>query len=224
MVGAADDSDWDIFQRMEQLYTDWNLKRIYYAAFRPVRHTPLEEHPPTPMAREHRLYQVDWLKRVYRFSTQELELAFNKNGFLPLEQDPKTAIAVENLDAFPINLNEATREQLLRVPGVGPTSVDRIVQTRRHHSVDTWRDLQAMGVVRKRAWPFLVFPGHRPPSAKQLKLDLFSEGTRGKRAEESQASRSRVPAVGSEQVVAPCGLTTSCGSCSMYGMPGHPGG
>ena len=142
------------------------------------------------------------------------------------------AIAVENLDAFPIEVNSATREQLLRVPGVGPTSIQRILQARRHHSVNSWRDLQAMGVIRKRAWPFLIFPGHRPPSAKQLKLDLFAGESGAKHAQQSQTSSGQSASGGSGQVasaisrqaVAPCGLTTACGSCSMYGMPGHPGG
>ena len=124
VVGAADESDRDIFGRMDQLYTEWKFKRIYYAPFQPVRYTPLEEHPPTPMARSHRLYQVDWLKRVYRFSNDELDLAFADNGFLPLDQDPKTSIAVENLDAFPMDINHAGKNQLLRIPGVGPTSAD----------------------------------------------------------------------------------------------------
>ena len=76
VVGAADETDWDIFERIDQLYGQWDLKRVYYAAFRPVRHTPLEEHPPMPLQREHRLYQVDWLKRVYRYSNEEMKLAF----------------------------------------------------------------------------------------------------------------------------------------------------
>ncbi len=223
VVGAADESDWDIFKRMDQLYTDWNLKRIYYAAFRPVRYTPLEEHPPTPMAREHRLYQMDWLKRIYRFSNEELKLAFDKNGLLPLESDPKTAIAVENLDAFPVDVNSATHERLLRVPGVGPTSAQRIVQNRRRHSIDTWRDLQAMGVVKKRAWAFLAFPGQRPPKAKQLKLELFGEGRSSKPLQQNLDGRGQTPVTSSGQGVAPCGQTRSCVGCSMYGMPGHPG-
>ena len=181
VVGAADESDWDIFKRIDQLYTEWNLKRVYYAAFRPVRYTPLEEHPQTPMAREHRLYQMDWLKRIYRFSNEELNIAFDRSGFLPLDTDPKTTIALENLDAYPVDINAATHEQLLRIPGLGPTSAQRIQQSRRRHTIGTWRDLEAMGVVRKRAWPFLVFPGHRPPKAKQLRLDLFSEGSKVER-------------------------------------------
>ncbi|MCY4651667.1 MAG: radical SAM protein [Dehalococcoidia bacterium] len=215
VVGAADESDRDIFGRMDQLYTEWKFKRIYYAPFQPVRYTPLEEHPPTPMARSHRLYQVDWLKRVYRFSNDELDLAFADNGFLPLDQDPKTSIAVENLDAFPMDVNHAERDQLLRIPGVGPTSAERIVRNRRRHSIDTWRDLTAMGVVRKRAWPFLAFPGHRPPRAKQLRLDLFGEDAREKRRAQAVADTPSSSA-------APCGERMSCSGCPMLGMPGHP--
>ena len=214
VVGAADESDRDIFGRMDQLYTEWKFKRIYYAPFQPVRYTPLEEHPPTPMARSHRLYQVDWLKRVYRFSNDELDLAFADNGFLPLDQDPKTSIAVENLDAFPMDINHADKDQLLRIPGVGPTSAERIVRNRRNHSIDTWRDLTAMGVVRKRAWPFLAFPGHRPPRAKQLRLDLFGEDAREKRRAQTTES--------APQPAAPCGERMSCTGCPMLGMPGHP--
>ena len=97
------------------------------------------------MAREHRLYQMDWLKRIYRFSNEELEIAFDRSGFLPLESDPKTTIAVANLDAYPVDINAATHEQLLRVPGLGPTSAQRILQSRRGHSIGIWRDLGAMG-------------------------------------------------------------------------------
>ena len=127
------------------------------------------------MAREHRLYQADWLKRVYGYSNDEMRLAYDGGGFLPLDEDPKQSIAVHNLDAYPLDVNDATKEQLLRVPGVGPTSASRILANRRAHTIDNWRDLKTMGVVQKRAWPFLRFPGHRPPRAQQLKLDLFSE-------------------------------------------------
>ncbi len=214
VVGAADETDRDIFARIDQLYSEWKLKRVYYAPFRPVRYTPLEEHPPTPMTRSRRLYQVDWLKRVYRFSNDELGMAFDDGGLLPLDQDPKTSIAVENLDAFPMDVNSVSHEQLLRVPGVGPTSARRIVDNRRQHSIDTWRDLQAMGVVRKRAWAFLAFPGHRPPRAKQLRLDMFGEDARHRR---------RARAAAESPTPAPCGDVRSCVGCPMFGAPGHPG-
>ena len=221
VVGAASETDRDIFARMDQLYGEWGLKRVYYAPFRPVRHTPLEERPATPMARSHRLYQVDWLKRVYRFSNDELDLAFDGGGHLPLDQDPKTAIAAENLDAFPMDVNSAPYERLLRAPGVGPTSARRIVENRRRHAIDTWRDLQAMGVVRKRAWAFLAFPGHRPPSAKQLRLDMFGESARERRADMAGASMSALQSPSSQ--TAPCGVERSCVGCPMFGAPGHPG-
>ena len=217
VVGAANESDRDIFQRIDQLYGELDLKRVYYSAFRPVRYTPLEEHPGVPMAREHRLYQMDWLKRIYRFSSQEISQAFDADGYLDLHRDPKTAIAVENADAFPVDVNTATREQLLRVPGVGPTSTDRILKARREHAIDTWRDLQAMGVVRKRAWPFLAFPGQRPPTARQIRLDLFGE---------RQPSETAAPALRQaqgERGTTPCGVGSTCAGCSLYGAPGHPG-
>ena len=102
------------------------------------------------------------MRRVYQFSKDEIDLAFDHGGFLSLEQDPKTVIAMENLDAFPIDLSAATKDQLLRIPGIGPVSAGRILENRRQHSIDNWRDLQAMGVVRKRAWLYVAF---RPASA-----------------------------------------------------------
>ena len=183
VVGAADESDRRIYRRVDQMYTDWNLKRVYYPPFRPAMHTPMEEKPPVHAGREHRLYQMDWLRRVYRFGSDEIDLAFDHAGFLSLEQDPKTVIAMENLDAFPIDLNAATRDQLLRIPGIGPVSAGRILQNRRDHTIDNWRDLQAMGVVRKRAWPYVVFPGQRPPSGRQLRMDLFGEAQDRRAAE-----------------------------------------
>ena len=213
VVGAADETDRQIFARMDQLYTERKLKRIYYAPFRPVRHTPLEEHPATPMIRSHRLYQIDWLKRVYGFSNDEIDLAFTDDGYAPLDEDPKTSIAVENLDAFPVDINSADHDRLLRIPGVGPKSAQRIVANRRHHSIDTWRDLKAMGVVHKRAWPFVAFPGHRPPRAKQLRLDLFGESAKEARRDPSPATTQ----------TAPCGEARSCQGCPMFGAPGHPG-
>ena len=145
VVGAADESDRQIYHRVDQMYTDWNLKRVYYPPFRPARHTPMEEKPPVHAGREHRLYQMDWLRRVYNFSSNEIDLAFDHGGFLSLEQDPKTVIAMENLDAFPIDLNAASKDQLLRIPGIGPVSAGRILENRRQHSIDNWRDLQSYG-------------------------------------------------------------------------------
>lgn len=215
VVGAANESDREIFQRIDQLYGEWDLKRVYYSNFQPIPYTPLEEHPPTSMTRAHRLYQMDWLKRIYKFSNEEIELAFDEAGFLSMDTDPKSVIALENLDAFPVDINHSTKGQMLRVPGVGPTAVDRILRQRVHHTVDSWRDLQAMGVIKKRAWPYLVFPGHRPPRAKQLRMEMFRE-------RETKPRINKVVGLNLRQT-APCGSTRSCTGCPLYGSPGHPG-
>lgn len=209
VVGAADEADADIIRRVDSLYSRLGLKRVYYSAFRPVRYTPLEEHPVTPLAREHRLYQVDWLRRVYGFSMDEVALALDPAGFLPLEHDPKTTIALRRLEGFPVDVNTADEERLLRVPGIGPVAARRIVRQRRFHTIDTWRDLQAMGVVRRRAWPFLVFPGHRPPRARQLRMELWP----------ADHGRPVGPPGGGR----PACAGDACAACPLYGTPGHPG-
>jgi predicted DNA-binding helix-hairpin-helix protein len=249
VVGAAGESDAAVHGRAVTMYGDFGLKRVYYVAFRPVRFTPLEEAAPAPTGREHRLYQVDWLKRVYGFEEAEIGLAFDRGGYLSLEQDPKTVIAMENIDAFPVDVNRATLDELLRVPGIGPLGAQRIVRARRRHSVGTWRDLVAMGVVQKRAWPYVRFPGHRPSPGAQLRLDLFREGREAESASRSAGARalpvvmeSRMAYAASGVTVrglasagvsggaqeqhgaAPCGAARGCAGCPLYGSPGHPGG
>ncbi|MCY4575452.1 MAG: putative DNA modification/repair radical SAM protein [Chloroflexi bacterium] len=177
VVGAADESDWDIYNRMTSLYGNYGFKRVYYSAFRPVRHTPLEEHPATPPVREHRLYQLDWLSRIYGYDSEELRPAFDTSGFLELRADPKMMIAVNDFERFPVDVNRASERDLLRVPGVGPLAASRIMRQRGEHSITRPQELQAMGVVLKRAMPFLRFPGHKPSPARQGELDLFPDPT-----------------------------------------------
>ena len=109
------------------------------------------------------------------------------------------------------------------MPGVGPKSAGRILRNRARHSVDNWRDLQAMGVVRKWAWPFLAFPGHRPPPAKQLRMDLFGEQAKEERKERFAERPAAASSPGSRGNSAPCGQAASCAGCPLYGAPGHPG-
>ena len=242
VVGAADESDLDILNRISQLYADWELKRVYYSPFRPVRYTPLEEHPATPMQRTNRLYQLDWLKRVYGYADNEIKQSFDQGGFLPLELDPKQTIALENLDAFPVDINVATRDQLMRTPGLGPISIDRILKNRRRAKITRWQELKVMGVVQKWAWPFITFPGHRPEPAKQLRLDaIFNQERKTRtdggtehltknRAEVRREAKASVLAdpgepFGTQTSLAPtpCGIRSSCNGCSLYNTPGHPG-
>ncbi len=175
VVGAADESDWDIYERMTSLYGNYGFKRVYYSGFRPVQYTPLEEHPATPPAREHRLYQMDWLSRIYGYDSEELRPAFSDDGFLDMRTDPKLMIAMTNYERFPVDVNQATEQDLLRVPGVGPLAAGRIIGQRKEHSITQSRELKAMGVVMKRALPFLRFPGHKPTPAKQAEMPLFQE-------------------------------------------------
>ena len=212
VVGAADESDWDIYQRMNQLYTQWGFKRVYYSPFRPVRYTPLEEHPATPMLRAHRLYQMDWLSRIYGYTEEELQPAFDSTGLLSLDMDPKLLLAAEQGQDGPVDINRADYRHLIRVPGIGPVAAKRIVDNRRQHTVDTWRDLQAMGVVAKRAKAFVGFPGYRPERSRQLSLDMFQE----REATDQPAT----------QVGGGCASCTThaCGGCPVAGLAGAPAG
>jgi len=224
VVGAAGESDADILRRIGQLYGQWNVKRVYYSPFRPVLHTPLEDHPATPARRGYRLYQMDWLKRVYGFSNDELETAFDDRGFLPMSEDPKTVIALNSLDSFPVDLAKASIPQLLRVPGIGPKAAERIERNRRRRRLNNWRDLQAFGVVKASAWPFVVFPGHRPNPGRQLMMDMFGVERELEEREKQLPSKTwRAPKPTSTTSSAPCGIANSCAGCSLFGAPGHPG-
>ena len=116
---------------------------------------------------------MDWLSRIYGYDTEELRPAFDTGGFLELRADPKLMIAVNNFEQFPVDVNHASERELLRVPGVGPLAANRIVKQRAQHTITQRQELQAMGVVLKRAMPFLRFPGHKPAPAKQGELALF---------------------------------------------------
>ncbi len=160
VVGAAGESDRDIMARTVQLYRDLNLGRVYFSAFQPIDNTPLENLSPTPLVREHRLYQTDFLFRKYNFTFDDL--IFDARGNLPIESDPKTIWATAHPEFFPIELNRASREQLLRIPGIGPTSVQRILQTRRAMKICTIEQLARIGADEKRAAPFILLNGRAP--------------------------------------------------------------
>ncbi|MGV3650968.1 MAG: putative DNA modification/repair radical SAM protein [Devosia sp.] len=133
IVGADAADDAAILNRAAGLYSGYSLKRVYYSAFSPIpdasSRLPLK---PPPLMREHRLYQADWLLRFYGFSVPEI-VAGGEGGQLDLAIDPKLAWALKNRGDFPVDVNRASRETLLRVPGLGKTGVDRILSTRRHH-------------------------------------------------------------------------------------------
>jgi putative DNA modification/repair radical SAM protein len=161
VVGAADESDREILTTTSYLYKKLNLHRAYYSAFQPVRNTPLEGKPHTPTWREHRLYQCDFLFRLYGFALDEL--VFAPDGDLPRDADPKTMWAQVHPECYPVEVNRANRDALLRVPGIGPRSATRILTVRRDARLTTLRDLRKLGAVASRAAPYVLLGGKRPP-------------------------------------------------------------
>ncbi len=157
VVGCAGETDTEIFKRVQREYNMMKVKRSYYSAFTPVGGTAFEKRDAQPLWREHRLYQVDWLYRVYDFPEREIRQSFDDEGFLP-NTDPKLAIAREYHDS-PIDPNEADYDELLRVPGIGPKSAYRIVALRKRQRIVKREQLKNLGVVLKRARPFLEING-----------------------------------------------------------------
>ena len=159
VVGAAGETDRDILGATSSLYGDMGLRRVYYSAFHPISNSPLQDRDPTPPRREHRLYQADWLLRVYDFSSAEVELALDADGSLSLSKDPKHVIALRQPWLFPIDINTASYQDLIRVPGIGPVSAQRIVETRFTHSIDSVQQLKKIRIATGRALPFIWFKG-----------------------------------------------------------------
>jgi predicted DNA-binding helix-hairpin-helix protein len=161
VVGAAGEPDEEILSTTARLYTELDLRRAYFSAFQPVPGTPLDGQSPTPAWREHRLYQADWLLRFYDFAFDDL--VFDTEGNLPRNADPKMLYARSHPELFPVEVNRASREELLRVPGMGPTSVGRVLRWRRQGTFREISDLQRTGAAAARATPFVLLDGKRPP-------------------------------------------------------------
>ena len=178
IVGADPTDDRTILATSAGLYGAYRLRRVYYSAFSPIPDAARALPPrPTPLLREHRLYQADWLMRFYGFAHDEL--VERGDGMLALEVDPKLAWALAHPERFPADLNRAPRELLLRVPGLGVKAVDRLLQSRR---VRTLRrdDLTRLRVPLKKVLPFVVLPDHRPEAAepaRSMRAAGFGAGT-----------------------------------------------
>lgn len=166
VVGAAGESDHEILSTVAGLYRKVELSRAYFSAFQPIMNTPLDHLPATPPQREHRLYQSDFLLRQYGFVLEDL--IFDTAGNLCTEIDPKLAWARAHPGFFPLEINRASREDLLRVPGIGPKSAGRILRVRRQERFRRIEDLRATGAVAERAAPFLLLDGRLAP--RQLEL------------------------------------------------------
>jgi predicted DNA-binding helix-hairpin-helix protein len=174
VVGAAGESDHEILGAADRLYRELGLARAYFSAFQPVPGTPLDGVPPAPAWREHRLYQADWLLRFYGFGFGDL--AFDAAGHLPRQADPKAVYACCHPERYPVEVNRAPREELLRVPGLGPTSVARLLRFRRQGTLRELEDLRRAGADARRAAPYVLLAGKRPPFQLPLWPELDAGG------------------------------------------------
>jgi putative DNA modification/repair radical SAM protein len=181
IVGASPESDAVILNLAENLYRSYDVRRVYYSAFVPTGGDPrVPRISAPPLAREHRLYQADWLFRFYGFSASEI--LDTAHPFLDLRIDPKSDWALRNIQLFPLELCTATYEELLRVPGIGPRSARRVLKARRHSCLSA-QSLHRLGIVMRRASWFLTLKGRlvsqelswgrieRPELLKKILLD-----------------------------------------------------
>ncbi|MEX0341553.1 MAG: putative DNA modification/repair radical SAM protein [Erythrobacter sp.] len=162
IVGADAATDSDIVGKASRLYDSFRLRRVYYSAFSPIPDAsavlPLKR---PPLIREHRLYQSDWLMRFYGYKPTDVMQATEADGNLPLDIDPKLAWALKFREVFPVDVNRASKEQLLRVPGLGVKAVGKILASRRHRALrldDVARLTQSIAKVR----PFICTVDWRP--------------------------------------------------------------
>jgi predicted DNA-binding helix-hairpin-helix protein len=188
IVGASGESDKQILKTSEGLYRVFKMKRVYFSAYIPISNSPLLPSVFTapPLSREHRLYQADWLLRFYGFTAEEI--LDDANPYFDAELDPKISWALRNIDKFPIEVNKASMDEILRIPGIGTVSALRIVRQRKIATV-TYEDLKKMGVVLKRAKYFLTCMGKYYGDK-----DLIPEYIKGKVLQSEQIRANLLPA------------------------------
>ena len=156
IIGATPDSDHEIISLSEKLYSNFKLKRVYFSAYMPINKNPLlPKISKPPLLREHRLYQADWLLRFYGFNASEL---LKKGENIDPLLDPKSHWAINNLELFPMEINKAPYEMLIRIPGIGLKSAEKIISAR-FYSRLSFDDLKKMGVVLKKAKYFILASG-----------------------------------------------------------------
>lgn len=188
IVGADAASDADIVGRASALYGRFGLRRVYYSAFSPIPDAsavlPLKR---PPLMREHRLYQSDWLMRFYGYAPHEVQQAAGADGMLPLDIDPKLAWALRFREEFPVDVNRAPRERLLRVPGLGVKAVNSMIAARRQRRLRL-ADVGKLTVSLAKVRPFIIADDWRPvlltdradlrsmvaPSTRNEQLELFA--------------------------------------------------
>ena len=160
MVGAVGESDLELMETTEKVYRQMHLMRAYFSAFNPISDTPFENLPAAPQIRQNRLYEASFLLRDYDFTLEDLP--FDQQGNLPLRVDPKLAWAQINLNEKPIEVNQASRQELMRIPGIGLKSAAAILAARRQNKLQELSDLYHLGINASRAAPFILLNGKKP--------------------------------------------------------------
>ena len=161
VVGAVGDTDHELLSLSNRLYRQYGLTRAYYSGFSPVIQTPFENLPPTDPLREHRLYQASFLLRDYGWNVEDLP--FMSDGNIQLELDPKRAWAELHLRYSPIDVMKANREQLLRIPGIGPVGADAIIKARRQGRLTDLAHLRKLNIkAPEQAAPYILLDGRKP--------------------------------------------------------------
>lgn len=164
IVGADGANDQQILASADALYGNYRMRRVYYSAFSPIpdasRQLPLQ---PPQLQREHRLYQADWLLRFYGYGVEEITDTA-QNGMLDLDIDPKMAWAIRHPERFPVDLNRAPKEMLLRVPGLGVRNVKRVLMARRHGRLRV-ADIARLKAPMSKMLPFVLLADHHPRKA-----------------------------------------------------------
>ena len=160
VLGAAGETDLEMLKTIGKLYEETKLHRTYFSAFQPIEGTALEKQPAESELREYQFYQTDWLLRVYGFKQQEIESALHENEMFGNARDIKLQIACNNPEKFPVDVNYASQQELLHVPGIGPKGVEKICSFRENKKIIA-KDFRQLGIIEKRALPFLTIEGQR---------------------------------------------------------------
>ena len=166
VVGAAEETDLDILSTTAYLQKNSGITRAYFSSFNPIQGTPLEDKHPSPALREFRLYQAFFLLRDYGFALEDLN--YHNSGNLSLDKDPKTSWADQHLLHQPLEINLAPREQLLRVPGLGPKRVENILNLRRIERLNSYTRLKKLRLITEKTAPYILLNGKSP--SRQLSM------------------------------------------------------
>jgi predicted DNA-binding helix-hairpin-helix protein len=159
ILGANEETDDNVLERMNSLYEETELYRTYFSAFSPVEGTPLSSRNSENKMREHRLYEADWLFRVYGFDKKTIKCGLNDSGNFSTGIDVKQSIAISKKDLFPLDPNTATRDELLLVPGFGPKTVEKVMQIREEKKITEFANLAKEGVRVSKAKSYLNTEG-----------------------------------------------------------------